>query len=131
MAPPPSDAPASGRRVLIVEDDESIRNLFERVFSAAGYTVHTVSDGVEALRQLEGEAPDLVVLDLMLPWVNGIEVLVTVRKQPQFTSVPVIVATGAATSAYDLREFGPVLVLHKPFPLAELLPAARKLLCRT
>jgi CheY-like chemotaxis protein len=131
MAFPPNDVSASGPRVLIVEDDDGIRGLFERVFSTGGYVVHTVSDGVEALRLLEGDAPDLVVLDLMLPWVNGIEVLVTVRKQPQLTSIPVLVATGSATSAYDLREFAPLLVLHKPFPLAALLPAANKLLART
>jgi CheY-like chemotaxis protein len=130
MAFPPSDVPASAPRVLIVEDDDGIRGLFERVFSTGGYVVQSVSDGVEALRLLEGHAPDLVVLDLMLPWVNGIEVLVTVRKQPQLASVPVLVATGSATSAHDLREFGPLLVLHKPFPLAALLPAANKLVSR-
>ena len=92
--------------------------------------MRTASEGVEALRLLEEEAPDLIVLDLMLPWLNGIELLVTVRKQPQLTSVPVLVATGTATSAYDLRDFGPLLVLHKPFPLAALLPAADKLLRR-
>jgi DNA-binding response OmpR family regulator len=130
MPIPPSDVPVSRPRVLIVEDDDSIRSLFERVFRANGYNVQTVSDGVEALRLLDADAPDLLVLDLMLPWINGIEVLVTVRKQPQLTSVPVLVATGSATSAYDLREFGPLLALHKPFPLAALLPAANKLLSR-
>ena len=120
----------TGTRVLIVEDDESIRSLLERVFWSGGYAVRTASEGVEALRLLEEEAPDLIVLDLMLPWLNGIELLVTVRKQPQLTSVPVLVATGTATSAYDLRDFGPLLVLHKPFPLAALLPAADKLLRR-
>ena len=120
----------TGSRVLIVDDDENIRGLFERVFSSGGYAVRTASEGLEALRLLEEETPDLIVLDLMLPWLNGIDVLATVRTQPQLRSVPVLVATGAATSAHDLRDFAPLLVLHKPFPLAALLPAADKLLRR-
>ena len=120
----------NGPRVLIVEDDESIRSLLERVFWSGGYAVRTASEGVEALRQLEEEAPDLIVLDLMLPWLNGIQLLVTVRQLPQLTSVPVLVATATATNAHDLQDFGPLLVLHKPFPLSALLPAADKLLGR-
>jgi CheY-like chemotaxis protein len=64
----------------------------------------------------------------MLPWVNGIEVLNTVRKHPQLARVPVLVTTGTATSAYDLRDFAPVRVLHKGFEMASVIPAAEKLL---
>ena len=117
-------------RVLIVEDDENIRSLFERAFSSGGYAVRTASRGLEALRLLGEETPDLIVLDLVLPGLNGIELLARVRQQPQLPRVPVLVTTGAATSAYELRYFGPILVLHKPFPLATLLPAADKLLSR-
>lgn len=118
----------SRARVLIVEDDESIRDLLERVFSRGGYAVRTAAEGVEALRLIEQETPQLLVLDLLLPWVSGVEVLRTIREHPRLANVPVLVATGTATSAFDLREYGPLLVLHKPFKLASVVRAAEKLL---
>jgi DNA-binding response OmpR family regulator len=114
--------------VLIVEDDETIRGLLARVFSRGGYAVRTATEGVEALRLIEEEAPDLLVLDLVLPWANGLEVLRSVRQHPLLANVPVLVETGSATTAFDLREFGPLLVLHKPFELATVVRAAEKLL---
>jgi DNA-binding response OmpR family regulator len=74
------------------------------------------------------ESPDIIVLDLMLPWVNGIEVLATVRQQPRLVGVPVLVTTGTATSAFDLRTFGPLHVMHKPLDVHNLVAVARKLL---
>jgi len=117
-----------GARVLIVEDDAAIRDLLERVFTRDGFAVRSASEGVEALRLAEEEPPDLLVLDLILPWMNGIEVLVTVRRHPQLASVPVLVETGSATTAYDLRNFGPLYVLHKPFALTSVIHAAERLL---
>ncbi len=108
-----------------------IRDHLERVFLRGGLIVRSAKDGKEALQLLENELPDLIVLDLMLPWVNGIEVLATVRQHPRLARVPVLVATGSATSAYDLRDFGPLRVLHKPFELSSVLPAAEKLLSRS
>jgi CheY-like chemotaxis protein len=100
----------------------------ERVFSRDGVIVRSAKDGREAVTLLELGPPDLIVLDLMLPWVNGIEALATVRQHPRLVNVPVLVATGSATTAYDLRAFGPLRVLHKPFDLSAVLPAAEKLL---
>lgn len=117
-----------GARVLIVEDDDAIRSHLQRVFSGGGFVVRSAKDGKEALQLLESEAPDLIVLDLVLPWVNGIQVLVTIRQHTRLAKVPVLVATGSATSAYDLRDYGPLYVLHKPFELSSVLPAAEKLL---
>jgi DNA-binding response OmpR family regulator len=118
----------SGIRVLIVEDDATQRDLLKRVFTHAGSTVRTASDGNEALRLLNDESPDLLVMDLMVPWVNGIEVLAAVRHHRSLATLPVLVTTGSATSAYDLRDFGPLRVLHKPFELSSVLRAAQKLL---
>src|SRR3954467_2451653 len=118
----------TGARVLIVEDDKTQRDLLARVFSRDGFVVSTASDGTEALRLLDDTTPDLLVLDLMLPWVNGIEILATVRRHPRLARVPVLVTTGTATSAYDLRDFGPLRVLHKPFELSSVVPTAEKLL---
>jgi CheY-like chemotaxis protein len=118
----------TGTRVLIVEDNEAIRQMWERVLGGEGWHVRSVADGLQALRSLEEQAPDLIVLDLMLPWVNGIEVLSTIRQDPRFTKTPVVVTTGTATSAFDLRDLGPVRVLRKPFSVNELISTVRRLL---
>jgi CheY-like chemotaxis protein len=118
----------STRRLLIVEDNETIRDLWVRVFTARGFDVRVATDGVAALQLIEGETPDLVVLDLMLPWVNGIQILAAARQRPQLARIPIIITTGTATSAFDLRDFGPLRLLRKPFSVAVLVSAVTELL---
>jgi CheY-like chemotaxis protein len=72
----------------------------------------------------------VIVLDLMLPWVNGLEVLATLRQQLHLANVPVLVTTGTATSAFDLRSFAPVHAMHKPLDVPTLVAVAHKLLNR-
>jgi DNA-binding response OmpR family regulator len=121
----------TGARVLIVEDDEPLRRMLERLFAIEGCVVSSASEGTEALlKLLEEDTPDLIVLDLMLPWVNGIKVLTTVRHQPRLLSVPVLVTTGTATTPFDLRDFGPVRVLRKPFDVSTIIPVAERLVSK-
>ena len=117
-----------GARALIVEDDDALRDMLERTFAIEGASVRTAAEGHCALQLLEEEAPDLIVLDLMLPWVNGIQVLAAVRQNPRLARVPVIVTTGTATSAFDLRDFNPLHVIHKPLDTEVLVQVAQKLL---
>lgn len=121
----------NGSSVLIVEDDDGLRELVERIFIEEGFHVRVASEGAEALRLVHETLPDLIVLDLMLPLVNGIEVLAMVRHQPHLANVPVVVITGTATSAFDLRSFAPVHVIHKPLDVHHLAAIARKLLKTT
>ena len=111
-----------------MDDDDGVRDLFERAFDRQGFTVRTASGGEEALQLMAAEAPQLIVLDLMMPWVNGLEVLAAIRKQSALVAVPVLIATATATSAFDLREFGPLRVLRKPVELSRLVKAAREML---
>ena len=67
----------------------------------------------------------------MLPTINGIEVLMTIRQQRGLTSMSVLVTAGTATTPFDLRGFGPLRVLRKPFDLDALIPAAEKLINQT
>ena len=66
-------------RILVVEDEVSSRTLLENLFVLSRLSVHTATNGAEALRRLDSDVPDLMVLDL-LPWVNGLEVLATIRE---------------------------------------------------
>ena len=115
-------------RVLIVDDDDSVRDLFTRAFLRDDFIVNALASGQEALALMEDEAPELIVLDLMLPFMNGLEVLAAMRRRPSLAMVPVLVVTATATSAYDLREFGPLRVLRKPCELSRLVATARDML---
>ena len=116
------------KSVLVVEDDDNLRRLLARVLVEEGFQVRGASEGGEALRLISEESPDMIILDLMLPWVNGIEVLSRVRRQPHLAALPILVTTGTATSAFDLRSFGPVHVIHKPLDVHNVASVARKLL---
>lgn len=89
------DSIASGRDkdVLIVDDDMSTRNLFRRILTRNGWTVREAADGHGALSQLKSKRPTLMVLDIMMPNVDGFDVLKTVRTTDGLADLPVIVAT--------------------------------------
>ena len=114
--------------VLIVEDSADGRELLESVLTTAGFEVLSASHGAEALRSLDRAAPDVIVLDLMLPWVNGVEVLATIRDRSDLAHIPVLVTTGIATSELDLRAFRPLKVMRKPLHLDALVPTIEALL---
>jgi DNA-binding response OmpR family regulator len=120
-----------GARVLVVEDDDALRGMLDDALTTAGFRVRVAAHGAEALRLLQHEIPNVIVLDLMLPWVNGIEVLATLRQQPHLVNVPVLVLTGTMTTAVDLRGFDPLLVMRKPVDVEALAPTIHTLLNRS
>jgi CheY-like chemotaxis protein len=114
--------------IHVVEDHDDSRRMLEDMLTQAGFRVLTATDGAEALRLLASERPDLIVLDLILPWVNGVEVLRTVRDHPQLRIVPVLVVTGTQTSEFELRTFRPVRVLRKPLNVDAVVPTIQQML---
>lgn len=117
--------------VLVVEDDDALRRLFEQVLVFDGFKVLAASHGAEALRILNSVTPALIVLDLVLPWVNGLEVLATVRATPRLKNVPVLVVTGTPTKERDIGDRGPLTILRKPVNVEALTPMVQALLART
>ena len=86
---------SAGKHILIVEDDPIIADLYQRKFAAEQFVVELAGDGSTAMESLKARRPDVVLLDLQLPQVNGIEVLKFVRATPELSTLPVIVFTNA------------------------------------
>jgi CheY-like chemotaxis protein len=114
--------------ILVVEDDDEFRKLLEQVLVFDGFRVLTAAHGAEALTLMNQETPALVVLDLVLPWVNGLEVLSTMRDTPRLRQVPVLIVTGTPTDARDVQHLWPVTVMHKPINVEALTPVIQQLL---
>jgi DNA-binding response OmpR family regulator len=122
---------AAGRRVLVIEDDASIMLGLRINLEGEGYTVSSAEDGEKGLAKARAEAPDLVILDVMLPKLNGFQVLQSMRQEG--LSMPIIVLS-ARTAEMDKvtgLELGAEDYVAKPFSLKELLARVRAALRRT
>ena len=86
---------SAGTKILIVEDDAIIADLYQRKFSSEHFTVELAGDGSTAIESLKSHQPNVVLLDLQLPQVNGIEVLKFIRATPELSALPVVVFTNA------------------------------------
>jgi two-component system response regulator MprA len=116
-------------RVLVVEDDEAIADVLRRTLRQEGHDVRSSGDGVEALRAAEEFVPDLVILDLGLPGLDGVEVLRRLRAE---SDVPVLILTARADldDRVDGLDTGADDYLVKPFERKELLARMRALMRR-
>lgn len=110
-------------RILIVDDDPAIRRLLNHSLELEGYLVATASDGEEALAQLPVADPDVVVLDIMMPRMNGLDVLERIRRDPNTADLPVILLTAKAAKedVWEGWQRGVDYYMTKPFDVEELL----------
>ena len=122
---PPGSSPAT---VLIVEDDPALRELYEKVLTLEGFAVIAAEDGVEALEQVERVPVDAVILDLMMPRLDGRSVKRGFDANAAMKNVPVILVTGYVAPDLDPREFS--CVLHKPVSVESLVKAVRNCLAK-
>jgi CheY-like chemotaxis protein len=116
------DVAAGSRRVLVVEDDASLQLLFKALLRRHGFVVECVPDGVHALSRLDGESYDAVLLDLMMPGVNGFDVLtdLALRGHPMLSRV--IVTTGVNEKLLNTIDRSRVFaVIRKPFDIDNLV----------
>jgi two-component system response regulator MprA len=117
-------------RILVVEDDYLIREVLNTALSDEGYTVDVAEDGMSAVDYLAERRPDLVVLDLALPRVDGLRVCEIVREQPSTSDVPVLVVSAMASASVVQAAYraGANAYLDKPFDLSDFLSNVQSLL---
>jgi two-component system alkaline phosphatase synthesis response regulator PhoP len=117
-------------RVLIVEDEESILLSLEFLLTKEGYAVTTARDGVAALRALEAQAPDLVLLDVMLPLIDGFELCRLIRANPalRHTRIMLVTARGREPEIARGIALGANAYVTKPFSTRDLMDSIRALL---
>jgi phosphate regulon transcriptional regulator PhoB len=120
-------------RVLIVEDEPDIRELVVHHLKREGYLVSAASSGEEALRQVQAVPPDLVLLDLMMPAMDGLEVCRRLRQDPATASLPVVMLTAKGDEVDRVLglEIGADDYIVKPFSPKELLARVRAVLRRS
>ncbi|MFM8558067.1 MAG: response regulator transcription factor [bacterium] len=118
--------------VMVIEDEKEIRDLVRYNLEKAGYRVAAAADGEEGLRQLFAARPDALVLDLMLPGMNGLEILREVRQEPVTHDLPVLVLTARSAEMDKLLGFehGADDYLTKPFSPRELVARVKALVRR-
>ena len=119
-------------RILVVEDDRDIGNLVTRYLEKADYVVELLSSGREALRALTERPPDLMILDLMLPQVDGLEICRAARAGEHTAAIPIIMLTARAEESERIvgLELGADDYIAKPFSPSELVARVRALLRR-
>ena len=117
------------KKILAVDDERHIVRLVEVNLQRAGYEVVTAYDGREALEKVKAEKPDLVVLDVMMPYMDGFEVLKNLKADPETAEIPVIMLTAKAQDADVFRgwQSGVDCYLTKPFNPMELLTFVKRL----
>ncbi|GFO56690.1 response regulator [Geomonas sp. Red276] len=117
-------------RILVVEDEESLLRLETILFTSKGYEVTGARDGHSALEEATGNPPDLVVLDVMLPGLDGFEVCRALKDDPRTCAIPVVMLT-AKKSGMDLergKKAGADAYITKPFKSVKVLEVIEGLL---
>jgi two-component system alkaline phosphatase synthesis response regulator PhoP/two-component system response regulator VicR len=121
--------PQKSKKILAVDDERHIVRLVQVTLERAGYQVVPAFDGKEALKKVDSERPDLIVLDVMMPYMDGFEVLKRLKSNPATANIPVIMLTAKAQDADVFHGWssGVDCYLTKPFNPMELLTFIKRI----
>jgi len=120
----------SQKTVLIIEDEEDAADMFAEMMRVSGYRVLKTSSSTPALTMLTAEKPDVVILDIMMPEISGLEILRQMRQDPVLANLPVVVVSAKSMPA-DIKigmEAGASMYLTKPVGFTELKEAIERAL---
>ena len=118
------------KKILVVDDEVDLLKILKLNLEVKGYKVITALDGEEALEKLKSEEPNVVILDIMLPKLNGDEVCRKIRSDPVFNKTPIIMLTGKDTDIDRIvaRVIGADIYITKPSDFEQLNSAIKKVL---
>ena len=118
------------KRILVVDDDENILSLERTILEQKGFDVTAAAGGAEALKLLSGQAFDLVLLDVMMPEIDGFTVCRKIKEDPRLKDVPIIFlsAKGGGEALAEGFESGAVMYINKPFTANKLLTIVNTML---
>jgi len=112
-------------RILLADDDPRVIQVVSRYLDLEGYDMDTVSDGEAAVEQAAASRPDLIILDIMMPGIDGIEACRRIRVIPELASTPVLIFSALSEEADAARDAGADGLLPKPFNLPTLADAVK------
>lgn len=116
-------------KIVLADDEKFIATAYKDGLERAGYTVAVAHDGVEALEKIKAEIPDLILLDLIMPKMNGFEVLANLKKDPSISNIPVVVLSNLsqATDEAEVRSKGAAdFIVKSDLSLKELIERITK-----
>jgi two-component system response regulator (stage 0 sporulation protein F) len=113
-------------KILIVDDQYGIRILLNEVFQKEGYTTYQAANGMQALEIVRKHRPDLVLLDMKIPGMDGIEILKRLKEIDQDIKVIIMTAYGELDMIQETKELGAIMHFAKPFDIDDLREAVTK-----
>jgi len=109
--------------ILIVEDDQEVSNLLLDVLETQGHTARTAGNGLEALNRIKERRPQLILLDMMMPVMDGWQFIERLRANEEWTNIPVVVMTAVYDMSSLERKTGAKAILTKPFDIELIVDA--------
>lgn len=115
-----------GNRILIVDDQFGIRILLNEVFQNEGFETYQAANGVQALSIVDENEPDLVVLDMKIPGMDGLEILKHIKEKNRAIKVIIMTAYGELDMIHEAMEQGAITHFAKPFDIDEIVEVVKK-----
>ena len=122
--------PRAGRRILLIEDDAALVALVSKALTAKGYQVEVAVDGLQGLKQLDANPPNLVVVDVMMPQLDGMTLVRAIKQHKNTRHIPVIFLTAKSDSKSVVEgiNLGAKFYITKPFSLDDFLNKVQRAL---
>lgn len=115
-------------KILVIDDNIDHRELIVIMLEAEGYKMFTAKDGSEGLEQIKANHPDLIICDVMMPGIDGIQMVKVLRQMPEHMNTPILMITAYGEVMANATEAGANRTLGKPFDLDELINLVREML---
>jgi CheY-like chemotaxis protein len=118
----------SPKKVLVIDDNADSREILEIILSQRGYGVITAEDGIDGQNKAETESPDVIISDLHMPGLHGLEMIQKLRQIPRLSRTPIVVLTADRDAKKTAVEAGADSILIKPFSLEDMIRTIAQLL---